>query len=377
MVNRKRIRTFNPAGGGGGGAPPTIGNVAWGPDFGEGAGNDGKTFGAGVATDLEALAINGGPVIGVQPKITSLVVPYDPAAGPKAGVQTALPAVAVPFESTLGPKLGVRTAMPTLLLPFESGTGPKAGVQTKLTSLVLPFDPAAGPKLGIHIGGTAVGAPFWQAVETNGATSAGSPATAACNVPVGTVDGDTLIAIVGGRQTAGIPGVTPPAGWTEFATRDENNNTIRGYWRIASSEPASYSWSVTGTANTTVAISITRINGAHATTPIDVSAVAGGSTNDPTAPTVTTTVANCMVMIACEQGPATGATYTPPAGWVERYDTNFGTAAVSLVDIAANDRVFAAIGATGAQLMDSTNLVAANWNAITVAIKPGTLVLAP
>lgn len=57
-------------------------------------------------------------------------------------------------------------------------------------------------------------------------------------VPTGTADGDLLFAFV----SVGTGVITPPAGWTAMFSVD----TSMAYRRVASSEPASYTWTVGG-----------------------------------------------------------------------------------------------------------------------------------
>lgn len=76
MTTRKRIRTYQPSVTGGGGSVPTVGNVAWGPDFGEHAGNDGKTLGAAAALDLESVDMSGNVGAAAQIKMSSVALDY-------------------------------------------------------------------------------------------------------------------------------------------------------------------------------------------------------------------------------------------------------------------------------------------------------------
>lgn len=69
---------------------------------------------------------------------------------------------------------------------------------------------------------------------TNSGSQSGS--TVVVPVPTGTQNGDLMIAIV--NATGAI--ITPPAGWTEIVSQSDT----RGYSRVASSEPASYTWTI-------------------------------------------------------------------------------------------------------------------------------------
>src|SRR4051794_10237263 len=83
-------------------------------------------------------------------------------------------------------------------------------------------------------------------------TSTGGHATSGTShslaVPPGTLDGDVLLTFVG--NDAGTAGTfTAPGGWS--LVRDDNDASgftqrVRCYRRVASSEPASYTWTVSG-----------------------------------------------------------------------------------------------------------------------------------
>lgn len=80
MVTRKRIKsTSTPSGGGG--TVPTFGNVAWGPDFGEAAGNDGVSFGAGASMAFTAAAVFNTKTVGATITMPALAVAGSASAG--------------------------------------------------------------------------------------------------------------------------------------------------------------------------------------------------------------------------------------------------------------------------------------------------------
>lgn len=95
---------------------------------------------------------------------------------------------------------------------------------------------------GIGEGGPLVFRSFTSQTATSGTTLI-------INLPAGAVDNDLLVAIIGGnRNGAGSPQViTPPAGWTQIGTTqsvDTHSQTITyaAYAKIASSEPANWTW---------------------------------------------------------------------------------------------------------------------------------------
>src|SRR5689334_18499080 len=73
-------------------------------------------------------------------------------------------------------------------------------------------------------------------------------ASAVVPKPAGTVDGDFILAFisVGNNNT-----ITAPAGWTELSlTTNFAGATLQNriYWKVASSEPASWTWTFTSSA---------------------------------------------------------------------------------------------------------------------------------
>lgn len=62
--------------------------------------------------------------------------------------------------------------------------------------------------------------------------------------PTGTTDGDLLIAMVGTTNAAGITISTVPTGWTQIQKDDGGGSVpvVGTYYKIASSEPASWDW---------------------------------------------------------------------------------------------------------------------------------------
>lgn len=142
------------------------------------------------------------------------------------------------------------------------------------------------------------------------------------NVPAGTVNGDLLVVQVAWNENATL---NNPAGWTQIR---EDQTGIGGVaalnsrlmYRIAASEPASYTWTfASGTRR--IAGCMVNLTGADTSAPIDSSsgqASDGPSTTDVVAPTVDPVVSDGFLLYfgSCRQS----TTFTPPAGMTERYD---------------------------------------------------------
>ncbi len=120
------------------------------------------------------------------------------------------------------------------------------------------------------------------------------------DVPSGTSQGDLLIAaVVTDEDTDDTwPPLSPPGGqgWTEISLEDYSDDVTLGvWWKIAgASEPASHQFSWFG--GQEAYGWIMRFTGHHPTAPIDTYAVDGGYSNTPDCPSVTTTVANTMIV---------------------------------------------------------------------------------
>jgi len=117
------------------------------------------------------------------------------------------------------------------------------------------------------------------------------------STPGGTSEGDLLIAAV--TTDGNVEGtLAPPGGegWTEIdISRQTNAVTLGVWWKLAdASESPSHQFTWSG--GQEAYAWMMRFTGHDASTPINVSAVNGGNSNPPTSPSVTTTVANTMIV---------------------------------------------------------------------------------
>jgi hypothetical protein len=195
------------------------------------------------------------------------------------------------------------------------------------------------------------------------ATSNGS-AGSAVNKPAGTAQGDVLVAAV---QVRGMSSdtITAPTGWN-LIRRDSDPNsqvTAATYWKLAgASEPATYTFTTNGGRSV---VGIDDYSGVDPSTPINVSGAASGTSAAPAAPSLTTTVANTM-LIALATLRQQGAS-TTPAGMTSRWNQNTAGGANS-VGGAGADVAFAGPGATGSK--GFTTASSSEWLAQSVAIEP-------
>lgn len=142
--------------------------------------------------------------------------------------------------------------------------------------------------------------------------------------PTGTVSGDVLVAAIAIRPETLT--ITPPSGWSLVLSQANTNtqaNAVAVYTKVAgASEPTSYTWSFSA-GSTGSSGGIAAFTGVDSVTPVNVS---GGATTGVSAsvsvnaPSVTTTVANTMLVTVHADSNAN--TWAPPSGMTEAFDTS-------------------------------------------------------
>jgi hypothetical protein len=138
--------------------------------------------------------------------------------------------------------------------------------------------------------------------------------------PTGTVDGDVVL-VLGSTDQPGNT-MSTPAGWTALtvSVSETGGTKLAGFWKIAASEGASWSFTRTVAAASVLyhALTFTNINsGAPLTAP---TYTAGNTTSTShIAPSVTPTIADSYLVcwFACQ---GASRTYLPPAGMAEAQD---------------------------------------------------------
>lgn len=163
------------------------------------------------------------------------------------------------------------------------------------------------------------------------------------NVPTGTLNGDVMIAAI----QHGNATLTPPAGWTLINSVSNTGLTanLKTYYRVASSEPASYTWSLSvAVCNVGTIVTYTGVNG----TPVDVNAAVADNVSQTShiASAVTTTAAPETILTAFagyDTTCGTGSTWTAPAGQTLRSNANNA----SCRSMGMNDSSQASIGSSG------------------------------
>jgi hypothetical protein len=132
-------------------------------------------------------------------------------------------------------------------------------------------------------------------------------ATVSCNVPSNVVNGNLMLAFALSGAPDNPASITNPAGWTSIILETGVDGLyFRPYslsYRVANSEPSSYSWTVTSGA-TDDAVAIIRVTGANTSSPISGTPVVDHHlTTTPTSPSVTTAHADALAVFGfCVNG---------------------------------------------------------------------------
>ena len=194
-------------------------------------------------------------------------------------------------------------------------------------------------------------------------TTANTIATTSHTVtkPTGTVAGDVLVAAIAFNGTPGT--ITPPTGWVSIATAlGQANPKAYGWYLVAGgSEPASYTWTTTG--SITSGCGISRYSGVDTTTPIDVTGVGtdGVAATSASLTGVTTATNNAMVIAAMGVNSSTTVITEVSAVVVERWE-------VGGKESEHDSDIFATAGATGT--IDYTFAASRAWAGWVAALRP-------
>lgn len=143
--------------------------------------------------------------------------------------------------------------------------------------------------------------------------------------PAATADGDALIAWFLLSNTAQTIS-TVPTGWTLIHSTDTADAHFFAYWKIAASEPATWTWSAAVTNQN--AHGCLAFSGADGTTPINASDVTflGTAGASVTTPSITPTVDNCMIAAVYAGDTASAGITWASTGGNEHSDVYGGSA---------------------------------------------------
>lgn len=164
------------------------------------------------------------------------------------------------------------------------------------------------------------------------------------NKPSGVVDGDLMVMFIFVNLNAGVTSVDTLSGWTLIRSSTAGGAgapvTIKSYYKVASSEGSTYSWSTTGGSPTWGAV-LVRVTGQNAT-PILTSNGAGTNGASTTALTFADTVTPTngfqliFFPVMTQMGSGSGNTIsgytlaTSNPTWTEIHDSESGVTQMSL-----------------------------------------------
>jgi RHS repeat-associated protein len=218
-----------------------------------------------------------------------------------------------------------------------------------------------GKRIAATGGGGTASAPT---IRTPCSTATGTSDTATASKPAGATAGDLLIVGLAFEKGWDVT-ITPPSGWVRIRRTDQSSNVGYATYRktAGASEPATYAFALTNSPKWS--IGACAVAGADATAPVDVQADASGANGNPSAPSLTTTGANRLVLaFYANKKPAGYSSYSAPA--VERFDAPNTTGGLPSNAMASYEQV--AAGATGPK--SATVGEQAEWVAQHIAIKP-------
>jgi len=146
---------------------------------------------------------------------------------------------------------------------------------------------------------------------------------ASLTVPASVQTDDVLLVQITIRNRSGSDGVTTPSGWTLIASQDRDDNVLQSlYYRVATAGNAgtSYTWDFDGNGNRRYVVGMSVFRGVDTSNPIDQqNSQTGMLFSSITAPSVTTTAANAM-LVAFYTLEAGDQSFSPGLGMSEAYD---------------------------------------------------------
>jgi hypothetical protein len=207
-------------------------------------------------------------------------------------------------------------------------------------------------------------APAHAAIAFVGAAKAengNGSASLSITKPTGVVEGGVMVATV---TAAGTGSITTPSGWTVI--KNVAGTALRQvtYYKVAgASEGASYSWSLGS--SRAASGGIADYSGVNQVVPVDAIASASGESGNASAPSVTTSAASDLVLVAASF--ATATTVTAGASTTERFDVGSSSNTSEVADF-----IQASAGATAAATVTPA-VSSAAWIAQTIALRDASL----
>jgi hypothetical protein len=150
-------------------------------------------------------------------------------------------------------------------------------------------------------------AQLWAFGTASSVQTAGTVTSLTCNAPASLADGDLLVAVAMYDASSTL---TLPTGWAHVTGSPQTTSPdLRAsmIWKKASGEPSSYAFAVTGGGHI-FTVAMARWTGIQAS-PFDISAAAGATASTISAPTVTTTATDDLVVRGVATWNATTVTF--------------------------------------------------------------------
>lgn len=160
-------------------------------------------------------------------------------------------------------------------------------------------------------------------INSSNADATGTSVT--CTKPTDTTNGDLMIALFVQRDDTAY---TPASNWNQIATYQTTAVTATLYYKVASSEPSDYTWTIDLSEQCSLDV-VTFRGGFNISNPIDVVSNTAYTTLNSTVRAASMNVTNTnSLLVFCPIGHvSTSASYTfttptvPTSDWVEHFDT--------------------------------------------------------
>lgn len=136
-------------------------------------------------------------------------------------------------------------------------------------------------------------------------------------IPVGTQDGDVMLAFVANRDSVQTTWIAPPSGWAMAKREGVSATYVREvYYKVANSESGTYAWTASADSPSTAwSVVVAVYRGVDNSDVVD----AVGTANNTTNTVINTTVDNAM-LVHFMAARGTTSTITPPSGSTQRHN---------------------------------------------------------
>ena len=149
-------------------------------------------------------------------------------------------------------------------------------------------------------------------VNSATSTTVVSSNTVVVSVPTGTTNGQLMIALI--EMVTSLSGtLNTPIGWTQIDIAPSSTNQNVLFYRVASSEPASYTFQSSSANATSVSGIIITLSNTSTITPIDQHSTAVANESTHTTPAITPTNNNSLILGAFAENVALPLTFVLPS----------------------------------------------------------------